>query len=147
MPGGTQKYEREIAEILERLEKEEPRGERVRRHARFTLRQRWHDWRQRLRRLRGFDRQRAHGGAWAWIGLTLAAGIAGILLHAVLPILGIVCGILMVVIFFSPLLREFISPTADSASSMWRGKVVDLPPRGGILATLRYRWRRLRRRF
>jgi hypothetical protein len=147
MPGGTQKYEREIAEILERLEREEPRGERVRRRARFTLWQRWHDWRQRVRRLRGLDRQRAHGGAWAWIGLTLAAGIAGILLHGVSPYLGIACGVLMVVIFFGPLLRELISPSADPASSMWRGKVVDLPPRSGILATLRYHWRRLRRRF
>ena len=146
MPGETQKYEREIEEILERMERSEPRVERARRQARFTLWQRWQAWQGRADRLRGLTRRGEHAAAWTWIGLTLAAGIAGIVLHAVLPLLGVLCGIAMVVIFFSPLLGQF-GASAASSETRWRGKVVDLPPRGGILATLGYHWRRFRRRF
>lgn len=144
MPG-TQKYEREIEEILERLDKDAPRTERVKRQARLTVWQRWQALQRRAGKLRGVGGQSGHAPAWRWIGLTLAAGIVGWLVHPYWPLLGVVCGVVMVVSFFSPLLRELFDPRPDPTSSMWRGKVVDLPPRSGILATLGYRWRRFRR--
>ena len=147
MPGETQKYEREIEEILERMERSEPRVERARRQARFSLWQRWQAWQGRADRLRGLTRRGEHGAAWTWIGLTLAAGIAGVVLHAIAWPLGVLCGILMVVLFFSPLFGQFGGLASDADQPRWRGKVVDLPPRGGILATLGYHWRRFRRRF
>ena len=147
MPGGTQKYEREIAEILERMDREEPRAERAKRQARLTLWQRWQAWQRRTDRLRGLSQQGGHSAAWTWIGLTLAAGIAGLILHAIVPLLGVLCGVIMVLIFFSPLFSQFGGLSQESSAPRWRGKVVDLPPRSGILATLGYHWRRFRRRF
>lgn len=149
MPGGTQKYEREIAEILERMERDEPRGERVKRQARYTLWQRWQTWQRSTSRVRGIGRRGGGTAAWGWIGLTLAAGIAGLVLSVVVPVagpaLGLLGAIVMVGLFFSPLLRQVGAPPDASSSTMWRGKVVDLPPRGGLFATLGYYWRRFRR--
>ncbi|MDP9372554.1 MAG: hypothetical protein M3Q65_08905 [Chloroflexota bacterium] len=150
MPGGTQKqkYEREIAEILERMERDEPRTERVKRQARTGVWQRWQAWRSRSRRARdlSFGPQAQYGpaAAWTWIGLTLGIGVAGLLLGSISPFLGLLCGIAMVAMFFSPLLRRLSGPSSPSPSNMWRGKVIDLPPRSGLFATLRYHWRRFR---
>lgn len=140
MPGGTQKYEREIAEILERLERDEPRAERVKRQARQSLGQRWQIWR---RGGRGWPRLGMHAAAWRWIGLTLAAGIAGILLYPLSPLLGVACGVIMVILFFSPLLGALGNGPRQPSATMWRGKVIDLPPRGNLFARLGYHWRRL----
>ena len=147
MANGTQKYEREIAEILERMDRDEPRVDRAKRQARLTLWQRWQAWQRRADRVRGLTGRGQHAAAWTWIGLTLAAGIVGILLHGISPLLGVLCGVAMVAIFFSPLFGQAGGLSSDSSAPRWRGKVVDLPPRGGILATLGYHWRRFRRRF
>ena len=148
MPGDTQKqkYEREIAEILERMERDEPRGERVKRQARANAWQRWQTWRGRASRARGLGPQSRYGpaAAWTWIGLTLGIGIAGLVLGAISPYLGVLCGIAMVAMFFSPLLRRLGGPPDPSPSNMWRGNVIEMRPRGGLLATLRYHWRRFR---
>ena len=145
MAGGTQKYEREIAEILERMERDEPRAERVRRQARFTLWQRWQTWQRRTTAWRGIGgRQSRQAAAWTWIGLTVAVGIMGLFLRVIFEPLGVVCGVAMVVVFFSPLLQRLSGPADPSPSNMWRGKVIDLRPRGGFLALLRYYWKRFR---
>lgn len=155
MPGGgtqKQKYEREIAEILERMDREEPRAERVKRQARMGLWQRWQAWQRRMARARrfGVGRQGGYAAGWTWIGLTLAVGIVGLLLKALVPgglgaVLGVVCAVAMVVLFFSPLLRRLGGPPDFSPSNSWRGRqVVDYRPRGGFLALLRYYWRRFR---
>ena len=147
MANGTQKYEREIAEILERMDRDVPRVERAKRQARLTLWQRWQAWQRRADRVNGLTRRGEHGAAWTWIGLTLAAGIAGLVLHGISPLLGVLCGVAMVAIFFSPLFGQRGGLSSASSEPRWRGKVVYLPPRGGILATLGYHWRRFRRRF
>lgn len=154
MPGGTQKhkYEREITEILERMEREEPRGERVRRQARGGFWQRWQRWRLQATRARraSVGRQSGYPPGWTWIGATLAAGVVGLLLRALAPgalgaILGVVCAVLMVALFFSPLLRRLTGPPDIDTSATWRGRpVVDFKPRGGLLAQARYYWRRFR---
>lgn len=146
MPGGTSKYEREIAEILERMERAEPRPERLKRQARNRFGQRWRDWRGRASRFRGVGEGSGHAAAWTWIGLTIGVGLLGLLLKAILPVLGLICALAMVALFFSPLLRRLGGPTPMKPSNTWRGQIVDLPPRGGILATLGYHWRRFRRR-
>jgi hypothetical protein len=140
MSGGSQKYEREIAEILERLERDEPKGERVKRQTRQTVERRRQDWGNRLSGVRGMGRQFGTAAGWTWIGLTIGLGILGLLLKLVLPILGTLCAILMVLCFFSPLFSSF-GRNEPSPSNMWRGKVVDLRPRG-FFANLRYQWRR-----
>lgn len=147
MAGGASKYEREIAEILERMERDEPRTERVKRQARHNVGQRWQEWRGRASRLRGVGQGGGHAAAWTWIGLTIGVGLLGLVLKAILPVLGLACGIAMVLIFFSPLLRRFGGASEMKPSNTWRGQIVDLPPRGGILDTLGYHWRRFRRRF
>src|SRR5947209_2165486 len=95
MPG-TQKYEREIEEILERLDKDAPRTERVKRQARLTVWQRWQALQRRAGKLRGVGGQSGHAPAWRWIGLTLAAGIAGWLVHPYSLLLGVICCVVMV---------------------------------------------------
>ena len=147
MAGGTSKYEREIAEILERMERNEPRTERVKRQARRNVGQRWQVWRGWASRFRGVGQASGHAAAWTWIGLTIGVGLLGLLLKAILPVLGLACGIAMVLIFFSPLLGRFGGASQMKPSNTWRGQIIDLPPRGGILDTLGYHWRRFRRRF
>jgi len=144
MAGGSQKYEREIAEILERLERDEPRTERVKRQARASLWQRRQSVRERLSAWRGIGRQYGRAAGWTWIGVTIAVGIVGLLLRGLVPVLAIICAIVMVLLFFSPLLGRFGHSPEPAPSNMWRGKVVDLQPRGGLLASLRYRWWRFR---
>lgn len=144
-PGGTQKYEREIAEILERMERAEPKAERVKRKASSTLGQRWQAWR-RAARIGPLNRYGGHTAGWTWMGLTVAAGVAGLALYALSPLLGALCGIVMVGLFFSPFFRQVSAPPPRSASNVWRGQIVDLPPRSGLLATLGYYWRRFRHR-
>lgn len=144
MAGGSQKYEREIAEILERMERDEPRAERVKRQARASLWQRQQKVRGRFSSWRGIDRQYGRAAGWTWIGVTIAVGIVGLLLRGLVPVLAIACGIIMVVLFFAPLLGRIGRAPEPSPSNLWRGKVVDLQPRGGLFASLRYRWWRFR---
>jgi hypothetical protein len=140
---GGQKYEREIAEILERLERDEPKGERVRRQARQAAVQRRQSLQDRFSGLRGLNRQFGAAAGWAWIGVTLGIGILGLILRGIHPLLGVICAVLMVLSFFSPLLGRFGSAPSPAPSNMWRGQVVELRPRG-FLANLRFRWRRFR---
>jgi hypothetical protein len=140
---GGQKYEREIAEILERLERDEPKGERVRRQARQAAAQRRQSLQGRFAGLRGLNRQFGAAAGWTWIGVTLGLGILGLILRGIHPLLGVICAVLMVLSFFSPLLGRFGGAPSPAASNMWRGQVVELRPRG-FLANLRYQWRRFR---
>lgn len=142
MAGGSQKYEREIAEILERMERDEPRAERVKRETRQKAERRWQTLQRSTSGLRGVGQGFGQASGWTWIGLTLAAGVAGLVLRGISPYLGLICAVVMVLLFFSPLIGAFTGPPAPAPSNMWRGNVVDFPTRGGFLANLRYRWRR-----
>jgi hypothetical protein len=144
MAGGSQKYEREIAEILERMEREEPPAERTKRQARQAVEQRKQTVQRGLNDLRGIGRQASSASGWVWIGLTIGVGILGLLLKGVAPILGVVCAVAMFLLFLSPLISRLSGPD-DSLSKTWRGRnVVDFPQRGGFLASLRHRWHRFR---
>ena len=148
MADGSQKYEREIAEILERMEREEPRAERTRRQARQAVDQRKETVRRGLSDLRGLGQQAGQAGGWMWIGLTIGVGILGLLLKGIAPILGIICAVLMVLLFFSPLIARFSGPDNTNAR-YWRGRnvtdnVVSFQPRGGLGASLRHWWWRIR---
>lgn len=143
MADGSQKYEREIAEILERMDRDEPKGERVRRQARQAATKRRAAVQDRFSGLRGVTGQFGAAAGWTWIGLTIGIGIIGLLVRGIHPFLGFICAILMVLSFFSPLIGRFSGPPAPAPSNMWRGKVVDMRPRG-FMANLRYQWRRFR---
>ena len=139
-PGG-QKYEREIAEILERMDRDEPRTERVKRQARQTVQRRRASIGDRVSGWRGVGSGFGASAGWTWIGVTIGLGVLGLLLRGIAPLLAIVCAVLMFIAFFSPLLRQVSGPPAPSPSTMWRGNIVEMRPRG-FMANLRYRWRR-----
>ena len=144
MADGSQKYEREIAEILERMDREEPRAERTKRQARQAADRRKQSVNRGLNDLRGLGRQAGQVSGWMWIGLTIGMGVLGLLLRGVSPILGVVCAVLMVLLFFSPLISRFSSPD-DTNAKYWRGRnVVDFQPRGGADGSLRHWWWRFR---
>lgn len=143
MAGESKKYEREIAEILERMERDEPKGARVKRQTRETVQRRQESLSTRLTGLRGINRQFGAAAGWTWIGTTIGIGILGILLRGLHPALGVICAVLMVLSFFSPFLGRFSRAPEPAPSNMWRGKVVEMRPRG-LLANLRYQWRRFR---
>ena len=143
MADGSKKYEREIAEILERMERDEPKGERVRRQARQAATRRRESWQGRLAGLRGVNRQFGATAGWTWIAMTIGIGFVGLLLRGIHPLLGVICAVLMVLSFFSPLLGRFGGAPTSAPSNMWRGQIVELRPRG-FFANLRYQWRRFR---
>lgn len=138
---GDKRYEREIAEILERLDRDEPKTERVKRQARETVQRRRETVRSRLANWRGVGGGFGTAAGWTWIGVTIGLGILGLLLRGLSPYLGVICAVLMFLAFFSPLLRQVSGAPQPAPSTMWRGKVVDMRPRG-FLANLRFRWRR-----
>ncbi|HEY8599998.1 MAG TPA: hypothetical protein VIL85_16295 [Thermomicrobiales bacterium] len=138
---GEKKYEREIAEILERMDREEPKTERVKRQARQTVQRRRESFGDTLTGLRGVGGGFGATAGWTWIGVTVGIGLLGLLLRGISPLLAGVCAVLMFVAFFSPLVRQVSGPPAPAPSTMWRGNVVDLRPRG-FMANVRYRWRR-----
>jgi hypothetical protein len=144
MADGSQKYEREIAEILERMEREEPRAERTKRQAKQAVEQRKQTVQRGFNDLRGLGRYTGQYGGWVWIGLTIGMGVFGLVLKSILPILGVICAVLMVLLFLSPLIIRFSGPDTTQ-SQYWRGRnVVDFQPRGGLSATLRQWWWRFR---
>jgi len=144
MAGGSQKYEREIAEILERMERDEPPVERTKRQARQVAAQRKETVQRGLNDLRGLGRQAGQLGGWVWIGATIGVGILGLVLRGISPFLGVICAVAMVLLFLSPLLGRF-SGSDESLSKNWRGRnVVDFPQRGGFMDSLRQRWWRFR---
>lgn len=140
MPG-EKKYEREIVEILERMDREEPKTDRVKRQARQTVQRRRESFGDKLTGLRGVGSGFGPSAGWTWIGVTIGIGLLGLLLRGLSPILASVCAVLMFVAFFSPLLRQVSGAPARAPSTTWRGNVVDLRPRG-FMANMRYRWRR-----
>lgn len=135
------KYEREIAEILDRLDRDEPRVQRVRRRARWATTRRRSATAGRFASVRGLFKQFGAAVGWTWIGITFGLGLLGLLLSAISPILATICAVLMFLSFFSPLLRQVSGAPAPAPSTMWRGQVYDIRPRG-FRAMLRYRWRR-----
>jgi hypothetical protein len=138
---GDKRYEREIAEILERMDRDEPKTDRVKRQARETVQRRRETVGSRLSNLRGVGGGFGTMAGWTWIGVTIGLGILGLLLRGISPYLGVICAVLMFLAFFSPLLRQVSGAPEAAPSTMWRGKVVDIRPRG-FMANLRFRWRR-----
>lgn len=141
-PNKSPKYEREIAEILDRMDRDEPRAQRVKRQARQATTRRRVATTKRLAGVRGLFNQFGATAGWVWIGITFGLGLLGLILSAISPILATICAVLMFLSFFSPLIRQVSGTPAPAPSTMWRGQVVDIRPRG-FRAMLRYRWRRL----
>lgn len=145
MPSGTPKYEREIAEILARLDRDEARTPASRmpppRSAARPPRQI-----PRAGRELGFGRFGDFASTWRWLGLTIALGISGAIVQRYVPLLGAVFGLLMVLVFLSPVAGAATGGPRAKSSHVWRGQVIDLPPRGGLASRISYHWRRLRRR-
>ena len=142
MSDKSPKYEREIAEILDRLDRDEPRAQRVKRQARQATTRRRAAATDRLAGARGIFNQFGATAGWVWIGVTFGLGLLGLILSAISPLLATICAVLMFLSFFSPLIRQMTGMPVPSPSTTWRGQqMVDIRPRG-FLAMLRYRWRR-----
>lgn len=144
MPSGTPKYEREIAEILERLDRDEahPPSSRVpsSRPASRPPRQI-----PSARRDVSFGRFGDFASTWRWLGMTIALGVAGAIVQRFVPLLGALFGLLMVLVFLSPILGAAPRGPRSRSSQVWRGQVIDLPPRGGLASRISYHWRRFLR--
>lgn len=135
------KYEREISEILDRMDRDEPRAQRVKRQARQATTRRRAATSGRFMSVRSLFNHFGAAAGWTWIGVTFGLGLLGLVLSAISPILATICAVLMFLSFFSPLLRQVSGAPAPAPSTMWRGQVIDIRPRG-FRAMLRYRWRR-----
>jgi hypothetical protein len=140
-----QKYEREIVEILERLERQGQRvpPRRPRRPANF--------W---FRRLTS-SAEPWRAASYVWLGL----GVGLPLLAALLPRpewqgLASVLVLLGILVFISPLAMSVIGVARGEGRPLWRGRVIEMPYRGnGLAARWRYqlwvwrqRWERWRDR-
>lgn len=142
-----QKYEREIAEILERMDRDEPRGAKLKRETRQTLRESQSSLSDRWANVRGVGGGVGTAAGWTWIAVTVGLGLLGLFLRGLYPPLGWICALLMFLAFFSPLLRQLGGPSADESAQTWRGRDMRGAPGGNVRslgwgANLRYRWRR-----
>ena len=85
---GEKKYEREIAEILERMDREEPKTDRVKRQARQTVQRRRESFGETADRIcAGSAAVSGASAGWTWIGVTIGSGVLGLLLRGISPIL------------------------------------------------------------
>lgn len=144
MPSGTPKYEREIAEILERLDRDEARVPPSRVPPRRPA-ARPPSQVPRPQREFSFGRFGDFAPTWRWIGLTIALGVAGAIVQRYVPLLGALFGLLMVLVFLSPIAGAVSTAPRAKSSHVWRGQVIDLPPRGGLASRISYHWRRFLR--
>ncbi len=138
---GGEKYEREIAEILERMDREEPAAAKVKRQTHQKVSQGRQSLGDQWNTVRGVGSGFGATAGWTWIAVTIGLGVLGIILRSLFYPLGIICAVLMFLAFFSPLIRRGFGPPPVESSTMWRGKVVDMRPKG-FRANLRYQWRR-----
>jgi hypothetical protein len=140
-----QKYEREIAEILERLD----------RQGRGTVQPR--DEPAEPPRLARFASSLGAPATWtnrAWLGLSVGLPLLGVLVYRMEPLLGSVLVLAGIFLFLSPLALALVGLARAEKRPKWRGRVVEMPDRSGSLAASwrlrvwawRQRWERWRNR-
>ena len=142
------KYEREIAEILERLERQGqgPIQQAPRRRRESAPRPR--------PELPTASPERR--GGIVWVSLVIGLPLLGFILSRLIPPASLVLVVAGILIFLSPLVTSLLGWRRE-APTLWRGRVIEMPYRGsGYLAQLRYyvwrltltwdRWRRRPRR-
>ena len=88
MSDKSPKYEREIAEILDRMDRQEPRTQKVKRQARQATTRRRAATTDRLMGARGIFNQFGATAGWVWVGVTFGLGLLGLILSAISPIPG-----------------------------------------------------------
>jgi hypothetical protein len=140
-----QKYEREIAEILERLDRQgrgttQPREEPAE-----------------PPRLTRFASSLGAPASWAnrvWLALSVGLPLLAVLLVNVAPAVAPLLVLAGIFIFLSPLALALVGLARAEKRPLWRGRVVEFPDRSGSLAASwrlrlwawRQRWERWRNR-
>lgn len=133
----TRRYEREIAELLDRDEREHRGRERIER-----VRRNVHQARHRVSPNPLLEKL----GPLGWMVGSLTLAIVAFVLHTSLPTVAGILVLVAVGLFFVPVVWR---SGASEEQKTWRGQVIDLPPRTGPFQKLRrYLWqaRRDRRR-
>jgi peptidoglycan/LPS O-acetylase OafA/YrhL len=130
-----QKYEREIAEILERLDRQ-GRGPMLPRRVNPS------------RRLRHFRSLLSTPAGWTsrtWLALSIGLPLLAVLVHRLAPAVGTLLVLAGILLFLSPLVLALAGMVRRDQRPLWRGRVIEMPSRGGSLAAgWRYRvwvWR------
>ncbi|MCC6628571.1 MAG: hypothetical protein IT340_14365 [Chloroflexi bacterium] len=137
-----QKYEREIVEILERMDRPGggPGSARAARPPR------------RPSRLAALLRTPTPWTARTWLALSLGLPLLATLMHVAAPIVGTLLVLAGIFLFLSPLVLALFGVLRQDRRPLWRGRVIELPERGGgarwrfRLWAWRQRWERWRRR-
>jgi hypothetical protein len=125
----TKKYEREIAEILERMERQghEPAPRRPKRAWRLP---------PSLQTALSTPTQRA---AVIWLGICLGLPLVGALISGMAPGLASLLVVVGISLFVTPLLLRLVGYLRKDRPRLWRGRVVDMPYRG-TSAGMRWRY-------
>ncbi len=125
----SRRYEREIVELLERDERDHrgrERIERVRRNVDAT--------RQRVQPRSTWERF----GGLSWMIASLVLAIFAFIIHSRVPLIGSVLVCIAVGLFFVPVV---LRTDVQNDRKMWRGEIIDLPPRSGPFQGVRhYLW-------
>jgi hypothetical protein len=140
-----QKYEREIAEILERLD----------RQGRGTVQPREEP--AEPPRLTRFASSLGAPATWtnrAWLALSVGLPLLAVLVYRMEPLLGSMLVLAGIFLFLSPLALALVSFARAEKRPKWRGRIVEMPDRSGSLAASwrlrlwawRQRWERWRNR-
>jgi hypothetical protein len=140
-----QRYEKEISEILDRLERQERPANGQRRPPRpIPPRRSWS-----LPSLNALPRD-----GRLWLAAALGLPIIGLLLQTILPGLALLLAVVGILIFLSPLVLRLFGLQGSQQPRLWRGRVIEMPnhqPGFGPqwryrLWSWRQRWQRWRRR-
>jgi hypothetical protein len=139
-----QKYEREITEILERMDRQ-GRGPTQQREARPS---------PRFTRIKSVLSTPASWTSRTWLALSIGLPLLAVLIHRMEPLLGSLLVLAGIFLFLSPLALALGGLIRRDDGPKWRGRVVEMPDRSGNLAASwryrlwvwRQRWERWRRR-
>lgn len=130
-----QKYEREITEILERMDRQ-GRGPMPPRPVSPAR-----SW----RRVRSLLSTPAGWSSRTWLALSIGLPLLAVLIHRLAPGIGSLLVLAGIVLFLSPLVLALAGAVRREERPLWRGRVIEMPSRGGSLAaSWRYRvwvWR------
>ena len=141
-----QKYEREIAEILERLDRQgrgtvQPRDEPAEPPE--------------PPRLARFASSLGAPASWtnrAWLALSVGLPLLAVLVYRAEPLLGSLLVLAGIFLFLSPLALALVGLARAEKRPLWRGRIVEIPDRSGSMAASwrlrlwawRQRWERWR---
>lgn len=118
----TQKYEREIAEILERMERQ---GEPV-----PAARPRRERGQPRWARPMTMPGSSPRAGNLLWLGLVIGLPLAAALLNDILPWLAPWLMLAGLAVFLGPLAARLLGWARPAERRLWRGRVIDMPYHG-----------------